>query len=179
MTTRCRTALALAALAGLAACSPTAPTPPPSNTNVTVIVNAGNGAPNTGGSPAPGSTTGQVVYGVKIGEFGERGPNAPANGPREVRVGNVADVTCSPTDADAAVIKAGNPSQLVYFKQLGGQGAGVFETGDNAYNGTIQCKTTGVVVLECSLRDRASGTVVTGGNAGTAEDSPWTANCVS
>lgn len=137
--------------------------------------------PSVSTSPAPGSGT-QVVFGEKVGEFGEVCPSGvtPAEqNNRETRVGCNSAVTCSPTDRDGAEIKGAGPSivQLISFRQLGGAGAGKFEAGDNPYNGHVTCSATGVVVLECSLRDTASGVVTTGGDGGNRA-APWSMNCV-
>lgn len=137
----------------------------------------GGGAP---ASPGPGKGGAQLVYGAKIAEFGERGPNPAEQNQRETRVGGVSDVTCSPTDVNGSELKGQEgASQLVAFKQLGGTGAGKFsQDGANAYNGEVACSAMGVVVLECTIRDVATGQTFAGGDGGN-RNVPWSMNCVS
>lgn len=153
-------------------------------TTPTVIVdNHSGGNPVVSPSAGPGSGA-QVVFGEKAAEFGEVCPSGgtPAEtSQRETRVGCNSAVTCSPTDVDGAELKGltSKQVQLVAFRQLGGTGAGKFSQGDdNPYNGTVTCTATGVVVLECSLKDVASGIVTTGGDGGNRA-APWSMNCVS
>lgn len=173
-----RIALALGLLGAVLACTQNITVP----TTVTVTQTQ-PGDRNGGIAPSP-APNGQIVFGEKIAEFGEVCPNniTPAEqNPRETRVGCNSAVTCSPTDRNGNVIKrtdSDNYVQMVSFKQLGGTGAGKFSQDDNAFNGHVVCTNTGVVVLECTLRDTATGATSSGGDGGTS-NSPWSMNCVS
>lgn len=176
---RSRRSVAIIAALALTACTQTITGP-----DVSVIVDQHGTQP--GASPSPGLTTGgQLVFGDKVAEFGETCPTGktPAeDNPRETRVGCKSAVTCSPTDANGSEIKrqdTANFVQLLRFEQLGGTGAGKFDQdGTNAFNGTVVCSQTGVVVLQCTVKDLATGKELKGGDGGN-RDLPWTMNCVS
>lgn len=146
---------------GSVACErvPTAPAP----VVVNVTVNQIQGG-NPTASPAPGSSSG--VASVDINGFfdGEACPAGiqPANQTKTIRAGCNLAVTVNPKDANGKVIHDTTVSGVApdYFQQAGDSSAATFtQDGGNQYNGKIEAKKAGTIVLRAACKGVPSGDV--------------------
>jgi hypothetical protein len=159
-------AMVLVLTMGAVSCTPQPTDPSQINIDIHNDNTNNNGQGGPGASPSPGGPS--TIARVGIGVFGEGNCDAgkvPAGAVRDndVRVGCVANITCSPFDAQGNELFTGIPPSPSRFVAISGEGTVVrSSTPSNPYNLDVKGLAPGVAVFECEVGGVSSNAAANG-----------------